>query len=326
MRRRQFISLLAGATAWPFAARAQQANRIYRIGLLATDPAIPSQPAYRAFLEELRVGGFIEGKNVVIERRFTEAKLDRYPELAADLVRREVDVIVASTVPATLAAKRSTNKIPIVTLSNDPVGQGLVESLAHPGGNVTGLATDDSSEISTKRLQLLKLAIPHIAQVAVLLDADFPYTQVQWEQLEHAAPALNLALRRVTARLARDFEPAFAAMAGQRPGALLVAASPLNFLHRKLIIDLAARDKLPTMAPYREYAEAGGLLSYGYIRRDQWRRAATYVVKILKGATPANLPVELPTKYELVVNLTATKALGLTLSDSFLLLADEVIE
>jgi putative ABC transport system substrate-binding protein len=327
MRRREFIVALGGAAAWPLAARAQQVGKVYRIGFLANDPTIPEQPAYRAFLEGLREGGFIEGKNLVIERRFTEAKLDRYLELAAELVRLEVDVIVTSSTPATLAAKRSTAKIPIVMFStNDAVGQGLVESLAHPGGNITGVAAEDSAEISAKRLQLLKLAIPHIAQVAVLQNPDFPPAQAQWEQLEQAAPALNVTLRRLAARQASDFEGVFAAIAQDRPDALLVAAGPLGFVNRRLIMDLAARNKLPAMAVQREYAEAGGLLSYGYARHDHFRQAAAYVVKILKGANPANLPVELPTKYELVVNIKAVKALGLRLPDSFLLLADEVIE
>jgi putative ABC transport system substrate-binding protein len=275
----------------------------------------------------LRAGGFIEGKNLVLERRFAEARLDRYSELAAELVRLEMDVIVTSSTPATLAAKRATAKIPIVMFStNDAVGQGLVESLAHPGGNVTGMAAEDSPEISAKRLQLLKLAVPHIAQVALLQNPDFPPAQAQWEQLEHAAQALNVALRRVAARQASDLEGAFAAMAADRPDALLVAAGPLGFVNRRLIMDLAARNKLPTMTVQREYAEAGGLLSYGYVRRDAFRHAAAYAVKILKGANPANLPVELPTKYELVINLKVAKALGLMLPDSFMLLADEVIE
>ena len=327
MRRREFISLLGAAAAWPVTVLAQQANRTYRIGFLANDPTIPQQSAYRAFLDELRAGGFVEGENVVIERRFAEAKRDRYAELAAELVRLEVDVIVTSTAPATLAAKRATARIPIVMLStNDPVGQGIVESLRRPGGNVTGLAQDESAEISTKRLQLLKLAVPHLAQVAVLLDPDYPYAQAEWEKLEQAAPALNLTMRRLTARQASDFENAFATITRDRPDALLVGASPLTFFNRRLIMDVAARNKLPTTSGNSEYATVGGLMSYGYVRRESFRQAAAYVVKILKGANPASLPVELPTKYELVVNLKTAKALGLALSDSFMQLADEVIE
>jgi putative ABC transport system substrate-binding protein len=328
MRRREFITLVGGAATWPLAARAQQPGRVYRIGFLANDPTLPTQPAYRAFLEELRNGGFIEGSNVVIEHRFAEAKLERYPELAAELVRIQADIIVSLSTPATLAAKRATIKIPIVMLSvSDPIKQGVVESLARPGGNVTGLAQTESTEISAKQLQLLKLAIPHIGQVAVLLNPDLVYAQGVWEQLEQAAPALNLALRRLAARQVSDFEDVFAAITRDRPDALLVAAAgALGFVNRRHIMDFSARNKLPVMGVERQFAEAGSLLSYGYVQHESLRQAATYVVKILKGANPADLPVELPTKYELVVNLKVARALGLNLSDSFLLLADEVIE
>jgi ABC-type uncharacterized transport system substrate-binding protein len=328
MRRRAFILALAGVAAWPLAARAQQAGRVYRIGFLANDPTIPTQPAYRAFLEELRAGGFAEGKNLVIERRFGEAKLDRYSELAAELVRLDLDVIVTSAPPATLAAKKSTTSIPIVMLNiNDPVGLGIVASLAHPGGNITGFAADESAEISAKRLQLLKLALPNAGRVAILHpDAAYPYAQAERRQIEHAAGALNVALRWAVVRQASEFEDAFAAIARDRPDALLVSAGPLAFVNRKLVMDLAVANKLPTMTTQRPFAEVGGLLSYGYVRHESFRQAAAYVVKILKGANPASLPVELPTKYELVINLTTAKALGLTLSDSFLQLADEVIE
>jgi putative ABC transport system substrate-binding protein len=328
MRRREFITLVGGAATWPLAARAQQPGRVYRIGFLANDPTLPTQPAYRAFLEELRNGGFIEGSNVVIEHRFAEAKLERYPELAAELVRIQADIIVSLSTPATLAAKRATIKIPIVMLSvSDSIKQGVVESLARPGGNVTGLAQTESTEISAKQLQLLKLAIPHIGQVAVLLNPDLVYAQGVWEQLEQAAPALNLALRRLAARQVSDFEDVFAAITRDRPDALLVAAAgALGFVNRRHIMDFSARNKLPVMGVERQFAEAGSLLSYGYVQHESLRQAATYVVKILKGANPADLPVELPTKYELVVNLKVARALGLNLSDSFLLLADEVIE
>jgi putative ABC transport system substrate-binding protein len=328
MRRREFITLVGGAATWPLAARAQQPGRVYRIGFLANDPTLPTQPAYRAFLEELRNGGFIEGSNVVIEHRFAEAKLERYPELAAELVRIQADIIVSLSTPATLAAKRATIKIPIVMLSvSDPIKQGVVESLARPGGNVTGLAQTESTEISAKQLQLLKLAIPHIGQVTVLLNPDLVYAQGVWEQLEQAAPALNLALRRLAARQVSDFEDVFAAITRDRPDALLVAAAgALGFVNRRHIMDFSARNKLPVMGVERQFAEAGSLLSYGYVQHESLRQAATYVVKILKGANPADLPVELPTKYELVVNLKVARALGLNLSDSFLLLADEVIE
>jgi len=328
MRRREFIGLAGSVVAWPLAARPQQPGRIYRIGFLANDPALPTEPGYRAFLGELRNGGFFEGSNVAIEHRFVEAKLDRYPELAAELVRIGADVIVSLSTPATLAAKRATLKIPIVMVSvADPVGQGVVESLARPGGNVTGMAQTESAEISAKQLQMLKLAVPHIRQVAVLLNPDLVYAQRVWEQLERAALPLNLTLRRFTVREASDFEDVFSAITRDHPDALLIAAAgALGFVNRRLILDLAAQNKLPVMAAQRPFAEAGSLLSYGYVPHDSLRQAASYVVKILKGANPADLPVELPTKYELVVNLKVARALGLNLSDSFLQLADEVIE
>ena len=297
MNRREFITLLGGAAAWPLAARAQQAGKIYRIGFLANDPTIPTQLAGQAFLDGLRESGFIEGKNIVIERRFAVARLDRYPELVADLIRLNVDVMVTSANAATLAAKRANTKIPIVMMGvNDPVRQGIVASLAHPEGNITGLAQDDSAEIAAKRMQLLKDAVPGAAQVAVLMDRDLPYDQVQWQQLELVAHPLNVTLRRVVVRQASEFESAFAAIGQARPDALFVIQSELNFVNRTRISELAAESRLPTMSGWREWTEAGGLMSYGFVRADTYRRAAIYVGKILKGATPADLPVEQPTK------------------------------
>jgi len=298
VKRREFISLLGGAAAgWPLAARAQQAGKIYRIGFLANDPTIPAQLAGQAFLDGLRESGFIEGKNIVIERRFAEARLDQYPELVAELIRLNVDVMVTSANAATLAAKRANTKIPIVMMGvNDPVGQGIVASLAHPEGNITGLAQDDWAEIAAKRMQLLKDAVPRAAQVAVLMDRDLPYDQVQWQQLELVAHPLNVTLRRVVVRQASEFESAFAAIGQARPDALFVIQSELNFVNRRRISELAGKSRLPTMSGWREWTEAGGLMSYGFVRADSYRRAAIYVGKILKGAKPADLPVEQPTK------------------------------
>ena len=327
MRRREFITLLGGVTAWPLAAPAQQAGKIYRIGFLANDPTIPSQPAWQAFLDGLRESGFVEGKNIVVERRFAEARLDRYANLVAELIRLQVDVIVTSAQEATLAAKRATSQVPIVMLSvSDPLGLGIVASLAHPEGNITGLAQDDSAELAAKRMQLLKDAIPNAAQAAVLLNPDLPYEQAQWQQLQRAAHSLGLTLRQLVTRQSSEFEGAFAAIGRDRPDVLLSANSSLNFVNRKRIVEFAARGRLPAMYGNREYAEAGGFMSYGYLRSESFRRAAIFVGKILKGAKPADLPIEQPTKYELVINLKTAKLLGLEIPRDLLLVADETIE
>jgi putative ABC transport system substrate-binding protein len=326
--RRGFIAALGGAAAaWPLAARAQQAGKIYRIGFLANDPNIPAQPAGQAFLDGLRESGFIEGKNIIVERRFAEGRTDRYTELVAELTRLRVDVLVTSADEATLAAKRANIKIPIVMLNvSDPAGQGIVASLAHPGGNITGGTQDDSAAIETKRMQLLKDAVPHAAQVAVLIDPDLPYRQVVWQNLKLAALSLNVTLRQLAARQVDDLERAFAAIERDRPDALFVANNELNFVNRRLIIELAAKSRLPTMSAYREYPEAGGLMSYGSVRVDRFRRAGIYTSKILRGAKPADLPVELPTNYEFVINLKTAGSLNLEIPRALLLIADEVIE
>jgi putative tryptophan/tyrosine transport system substrate-binding protein len=326
--RRQFITLLGGAAAaWPLAARAQQAGKIYRIGFLANDPTIPTQPAGQAFLDGLRESGFIEGKNVIIERRFAEGRLDQYADLMAELVRLKVDVIVTSANEATLAAKRASTNIPVVMMNvADPLGQGIVTNLAHPSGNITGLVQDDSAEIAAKRMQLVKDAVPRSTQVAVLLNPDLGYGQAQWQQLELAARSLNVMLRRLEARRANEIEAVFAAIGQNRPDALFLTNAELIFVNRRLIVELAAKARLPTMSNLREITEAGGLMSYGSVRTDSFRRAAIYVGKILKGAKPADLPVEQPTKYELVINLKTARSLDLEIPRDLLLVADEVIE
>ena len=328
LKRCEFITLLAGATAaWPLATRAQQGGKIYRIGFLANDPAIPRQPAGQAFLDGLSESGFVEGKNIVIEQRFAEGKLDRYADLVSELIRLEVDVLVTSAEEATLAAKQATTKVPIVMMNvSDPLGLGFVASLAHPGGNITGVIQDDTAEVVAKRMQLLKDAVPRTGRLAVLLNPDHPYAQLQWQQLERAAPSLKLTLERVVAREASELQGAFAVIEQHRPDALLVANTSLNFVSRRLIIELAAKSRLPTMSAFREYPEAGGLMSYGSIRVDRFRRAGIYVAKILKGAKPADLPVELPTSYEFVINLKTARSFNLEIPRDLLLVADEIIE
>jgi ABC-type uncharacterized transport system substrate-binding protein len=328
MRRRAFITLLGGAAATlPRASRAQQTGKIYRIGFLANDPTIPAQPAGKAFLDGLRESGFIEGNNIIIERRFAEGRLDRYADLVAELVQLRVDAIVTSANEATLAAKRASTKIPIVMMNvSDPLAQGIVVRLAHPEGNITGLVQDDSVEITAKRMQLLKDAVPHSKQVAVLLNPDLPYGQAQWQQLELAARSLSVMLRRVEMRRINEIEGVFAAIGQSRPDAIFLTNTELIFVNRRLIVELAAKNRLPTVSNLREITEAGGLMSYGSVRTDSFRRAAIYVGKILKGARPADLPVEQPTKYELIINLKTARSLNLEVPRDLLLIADEVIE
>jgi putative tryptophan/tyrosine transport system substrate-binding protein len=326
MRRREFITLLGGAAAgWPIGARAQQAGKIYRVGFLANDPTIRTGAAGAAFRNGLREAGFVEGDNILIDWRFAEGSADRAAEMAATLVRLQMDLIVASSGPSAIAAKQATKIIPIVMMSvTDPVGQGIVASLAHPGGNITGVVEDETAQIAAKRLQLLKDAVPQIAKVAVLMD---PATSPQqWRHLEFAAQSLNLMLRPVVARRASEFEHAFAEVNRDRPDGLFVINSGLNFTNRALIMELAAKSRLPAMSNFKETTEIGGLMSYGSNRLDRFRHAAGYVGKILKGAKPGDLPIEQPIKYELVINLKTARTLNLEISRSLMLIADEVIE
>jgi putative tryptophan/tyrosine transport system substrate-binding protein len=327
LKRREFITLLGGAAFLPLAARAQRAGKIYRIGFLANDPTLPEQPAGQAFLDGLRESGFVEGKNIIIERRFAEGRSDRYAELVDNLLQAGVDLLVTSSNDATRAAKRANTKIPVVMMNVlDPVGQGLVASLAHPGGNITGVIQDDSAEIAAKRLQLLKDAVPQISQVAVLTNLDEMYSDVEWKALELAAQTLHITLHAVTVRRVSEFESAFDRMTRERLDAVFVTTSNLHFTHRKLIMELAAKSRLPAMSNFREATEVGGLMSYSSVRIDRFRSAAIYVGKILKGTNPADLPVEEPTKYELVINLKTAGLLNLEISRPLLLIADDVIE
>jgi putative ABC transport system substrate-binding protein len=313
---------------WPLAARTQQGGKISRIGFLANDPNIPAQQAGRAFLDGLRESGFIEGKNVIIERRFAEGRIDQYVALVSELINSEPDVIVTSANDATLAAKRATSQIPIVMMNvYDPVGQGIVPSLARPGGNITGVIQDESAEIAARRLQLLKDAVPNISRVAVLINMDEPYATVEWKALEQAAQSLRLVLQAIAVHRVSEYADAFDQMTKEKPDAVFVALSaPLHFTNRRLIVELAAKRRLPTISNFRETTEVGGLMSYGSVRTDRFRRAGTYVAKILKGEKPGDLPIEQPTKFELVINLKTARALGLDVPPSLLAIADEVIE
>jgi len=310
----------------PNAGEAQQAGKVARIGFLAANPAAsPHLP--EAFRQGLRDLGYVEGRNVVIEHRSAEGKLERLPALAGELVALKVDVIVAAAILPALAAKQATKTIPIVfAFPGDPVTSGLVTSLARPGGNVTGLS-GLALELVGKRLELLTHAVPEVSRVAVLWQ---PGGQGETDKdmlkgAEVAARALGVQLQFVEARGSDDFDRAFSDMTRARAGALSVLpSSPFNS-ERKRLVELAAKNRLPAVYPQRAYVDAGGLMAYGPNLADLFRRAATYVDKILKGAKPADLPVEQPTKFELVINLKTAKALGLTIPQTLLLRADEII-
>ena len=278
------------------------------------------------FLQGLRELGYIEGKNIVIEARSAEGNFDRLPDLAAELVRLRVDVIVASSNPAIIALKQATQTIPIVmTVVGDPVGAGFVASLARPGGNVTGLS-NIAEELSGKRLELLKEINPKITRVAVFRNPTIPTHAVLWKETQDAATALGIKLLPLDIRGPDDFESAFGAMVKERAEAFIVLPEPITLTHRQQIVDLAAKKRLPGMYPFGDFTDAGGLIYYGPSRTDLWRRGATYVDKILKGTKPADLPVERPMKFELVINLKTAKQIGLTIPPNLLARADRVIK
>ncbi len=327
MNRRAFLGALALAASLPREARAQPAGRVYKVGFLQTSTREQLLHLIKAFVEGLRDRGYRVGQNVVIEYRFAEARLERLPELAADLVRLKVDVIVTGINSNTIAAKQATTTIPIVMANAvDPVGAGLVASLARPGGNITGLSQDTGDEINGKRLELLKDVLPKLSRVAVLWNPEFAPNQARWKATADVARKLGLALLSVEARGLDDLERAFASMTKERAGALVVLGDAVLFNYRGQIGSMATRNRLPGISSVKEYAEAGLLMTYGASLSDLWRRAATYVDKLLKGAKPADLPIEQPSKFELVINLKTAKALGLTLSQSFVARADEVIQ
>jgi putative tryptophan/tyrosine transport system substrate-binding protein len=313
----------------PLAAEAQQqAAKVYRIGYLAGGSSTSSLNTTEAFRQGLRELGWVEGQNIVIDYRSAEGRYDRLPDLAAELIRLKVDVIVASPSPPAAAAKNATGTIPIVMIGAgaDPVEQGLIASLARPGGNVTGLSYSVGQEIFGKQLALLKEAVPKIRRVAVLWNPAAPPLARAIEEVKVAARSLGLQLQFLEARSPNEFDGAFAAMAKEHAGALLVLTDAMFSVHGGRLADLAAKSRLPATYTNRLPVEAGGLMSYGPSFSDLWRRAAGYVDKILKGVKPADLPVEQPTKFELVINLKTAKALGLTIPQPLLLRADHVIQ
>jgi putative ABC transport system substrate-binding protein len=327
MRRREFISLLGGAAAaWPLAARAQQ-PAMPVIGYLSSFPADINPKFTQAFGQGLNDAGFFEGRNVTIEYRWDEeGRYDRLPTMAADLVGRRVAVLFASPIPAALAAKAATATIPIVfAIGSDPVETGLVVSLNRPGGNVTG-ATFLSVELGAKRLELLRDLLPKIASIGLLVNPNNPNAAVQTKEMQVATTALGLQLNIVSAGSQSDFDNAFETLVGQRTDALVLSADPFFFSHRDQLVALAMRSPVPAIYYAREFALAGGLISYASSFGDSFRQAATYVGRILKGEKPADLPVLQPTKFELVINLKTANALGINIPPSLLVRADEVIE
>jgi ABC-type uncharacterized transport system substrate-binding protein len=321
LKRREFISLLGGAAAaWPRAARAQQAGKIPRIGI------IDNSLYWNAFRHGLRDLGYLEGQNIAFDYAYGDGVPERLAEAAAALVRRPVDVIATFGTPASLAAKQATTTIPIVMISiGDPLRTGLVSSLARPGGNITGNSIL-GPDVGAKRLQLLKLAIPTVSRVACLWNPDNASNVLQFEEIQAAAPTLGVTVISVSVSPRIEFETAFAAMMKERPDALAMTADPFHQIRIAWIMDFMAKNRLPAVYQLSENVRAGGLMSYGASQPDLFRRAAGYVHRILQGTKPADLPVEQPVKFELAVNLKTAKALGLTIPESFLLLADEVIE
>jgi putative tryptophan/tyrosine transport system substrate-binding protein len=326
MRRREFITLLGGAAAaWPLAARAQQAATPV-VGFLRSSTATGAEHLVAALGQGLRETGYVDGQNVVIEYRWADGYPERLPALAADLVSRQVSVIVASASTGALAAKAATSTIPIVFVTSvDPVKTGLVATLNRPGGNATGI-TYLTSALGGKRLEFLQQLVPAAKSVGVMVHPEQPSTEPLLSDLRAGAAVLGLQLIVSSVRSEQDFESAFADLVRQRASALILGADPLLNSRSAQIIALAARHRLPAIYTTTDWARAGGLMAWGVNLTDQYRLGGTYVGKILNGAKPADLPVWQPTKYELVINLKTAKALGLTVPDKLLALADEVIE
>ena len=327
MNRRELITLLGGAAAtWPLAAHAQQPARIPRVGFLGNSTAALEANLVGPFRDGLRELGYEEGRDIVIEYRWADGRYERFPALIAELIALKVDTIVTAGTPASLAVKNATTTIPLVMVAvGDPVATGLVASLARPGGNITGL-TSISVEMEGKRLELLREVVPKVSHIAVLWNAASPIQVIEEGEVRAAARVLGIKMLSLGVRTREEIDDALATIIGERPDALLVLADRLFLHHRTRIMDFAAQERLPGVQAYRELVEAGGLMSYGPSYADMHRRAAAYVDKILKGAKPADLPVERPVKFELVVNLKAAKALGLTIPPSVIFRADEIIE
>ena len=326
MIRREFITLLGGAVvAWPLAARAQPVSKLPTIGFLGSGTPLTESQWVAAFVQRMRELGWVDGRNVVIEVRWAEGRTERFAEIATELVRLKVDVILTHNTPPVLAAKQATSVIPIVFASaGDPVGTGVVASLARPGGNVTGLSSQ-TSDTAGKRLQLLREIVPGLRRLAIIGNVGNPLTVLEIGEVQAAARALDLEVIRLDIERADDIAPAFDKLR-DRADALYLCGDPLVTANRVRINTLALGARVPTMSVFRQYVEAGGLMSYGPNFSDMFRRAADLVDKILRGAKPADLPVEQPTRFDLVINLTTAKALGLEVPATLLARTDEVIE
>jgi putative ABC transport system substrate-binding protein len=324
MNRREAIFLLAGAVVAPLPLSAQSSSRVWRIGVLETTPMDLNVPNINAFRQSLQDLGYVEGQNLIVAYRSAEGRGERFTELAADLLRLNVDVIVTRGTPAVLAAKKATTTIPIVMAA---VGEPLmvVASLARPGGNITGLS-GYSTDLEAKRAQLIKELVPGAVRIAGLYNMGNPVVPPQWNQLQTAAQKLGIEPQLLDVRKPEDIAPAFNAASGQHADALMVGVDALTQENRTLIAKLAADHRLPAIYVSKEYVDAGGLVAYGPSYPDLYRRAAIYVDKIFRGTSPSDLPVEQPTKFELIINLKAAKALGLTIPPTLLATADEVIE
>jgi putative ABC transport system substrate-binding protein len=318
------VTLAAVLLTTVYLAAAQQPGKIPRLGVLTGGSASSDSTRIQAFVQGLREFGWVERQNIVIEYRYAEGRLDRLKKLAVELMASRVDIIIAQAPAAVRAAKNATSTIPIVMAhGGDPVAQGFVASLARPGGNVTGLS-NFSAELGGKRLELLTEALPNVSRVAVIWNPDAPGPVLSFKELEIAAKALKVPIESLQVRGPNDFEGAFQA-ARERAGSLVVIQDVVTVTHLKRIVDLAAKNRLPAIYMEKEWAEAGGLMSYGANQADLHRRAAIYVDKILKGAKPADIPVEQPTKFELIINLKAAKQIGLTIPSNVLARADKVI-
>ncbi len=329
MDRRAFLGILAGSMlAAPLTAETQKATKSWRIGLLTSGAREGAGADLRIapFSEGLRELGYIEGRNVILAIRYAEGRVERLPALAAELVNLKVDVLVAMSTPGALAAKQATSTIPIVMAAvGEPVEVKLVESLAHPGGNITGLSIS-APQLAAKRLDFLKQALPKLSRVTVLWNSANPGMQTRFQETQRGAHLLGVSIHSMAIQTPDDFDPVFGAMVKDRPESLLVLADTVTVANRQRAIEFAARNQVPAIYEVRAFAEDGGLMSYGIDMSDHYRRAAVYVDKILKGVKPAELPVEQPTKFELVINLKTAKALGLTIPPSLLQRADHVIE
>jgi putative tryptophan/tyrosine transport system substrate-binding protein len=328
MERRAFIIAMTGVLlAAPRSAVAQQAGKAYRIGLLDYSAPDPGRQAWwNAFRQRMRELGYVEGHNTTFEARSAQGDDDRLPKLAAELVGLKVDLIVTVGGNSVIAAKRATSTIPIVMATgSDPVALGVVASLRQPGGNITGMSTFNS-ELAAKRLEFLMIVAPPASRIGILWDTTGPASRLGAQEAEAAAKTAKLTVHSVPVGSAAEIEAAFATLVRDRAGALSIIPSPMFFSHRKRLAELAMKHRLPTVVGQREYVEVGGLIGYAADFSDLFRRAATYVDKILKGAKPAELPIEQPTKFELVINLKTAKSLGLTIPPSLLGRADEVIQ